>query len=113
MYLPFSFSDQSTHLSFPSKIVDYTMTGLPTLVNAHPSSPIGIWCENNKDAALLVGEIGPQALTRPVEELLASRDRRLLLAKNAVRAGDRDFAFAPNWRRFLGTLCRVSSEIQK
>jgi hypothetical protein len=111
MYLPFSFIDESTRLSFPSKLVDYALTGLPILVHGPTGSPVGVWCHENPGAALFVGETGSHALAAAVARLICSEELRLRLAQGALEAGIRDFAFEPNWNRFLGALCRGSSSL--
>lgn len=108
MYLPFSFSDESTRWSFPSKLIDYTLTGLPILAHAPASSPLGRWCLDNPDAALFVDGVAPHNLTQALEQLAASEILQLRLARGAQVAGERDFAFEPNFRRFTSLISETS-----
>lgn len=101
MFLPFSFEDENTRFSFPSKLADYTLVGLPILVQGPPSSPLGVWCAENPDAVLFVDERGPDALRSSINALIDSIDLRFRLAKGAIKAGQKDFAFTPNWHRFI------------
>lgn len=105
MYLPFSFSDGSTSLSFPSKLIDYTLVGLPILVQAPRSSPIGVWCAENPNAALFVGEPGVDSLMSPVHDIVTGGDLRIHFAHGAFSAGERDFAFEANFDRFVNVIC--------
>ena len=92
--------------SFPSKmVVDYTLAGLPIIVQAPPLSPIGAWCGDHPQAALFVGEPGREALSRVLSTLLGSEDLRLRLAHGAVQAGAKSFAFKPHWQRFIEAIC--------
>jgi len=100
MYLPFSFDDLSTEFSFPSKLIDYSLVGLPILIQAPPSSPLGVWCIENSEAALFVREAGEQALGLAVRDLMNSPELRLRLAHGALAAGARDFEFDANCKRF-------------
>lgn len=101
MFLPFSFDDDSRKFSFPSKLIDYMLCGLPILVQAPASSPLGTWCAQRLGATQFVGEKGAPALRPAVEALIGSASLRRSLAEGAVQAGEADFAFAPNWRRFI------------
>lgn len=101
MYLPFSFVDENTSFSFPSKLVDYTLVGLPIIVQAPPSSPIGVWCADHPEAALFIGEPGREALGRAISTLLSSEDLRMRFAHGALKAGQESFSFKPHWQRFI------------
>jgi hypothetical protein len=108
MYLPFSFSDENTCWSFPSKLIDYTLTGLPILAHAPARSPLGMWCRDNPDAVILVDRIEPHVLNQAVQKLAASTELQLRLARGAQGAGERDFAFEPNFRRFMNAISEAS-----
>lgn len=108
MYLPFSFLDQSTRLSFPSKLIDYTLVGLPILVQAPRSSPIGVWCAENPNAALFVGEPGVDSLMPTVHDIVKRGRLRIHLANGAFNAGERDFAFEANFDRFVNVISTSS-----
>ena len=75
--------------SFPSKIVDYTLVGLPIIVQAPPPSPIGVWCGDHPEATLFVGEPGREVLGRAISALLDSEDLRSRLAHGAVQASEK------------------------
>lgn len=101
MYLPFSFEDSSMEFSFPSKLIDYTLVGLPILVQAPPNSPLGIWCSRRPDASIFVGEPGIKPLRPKLMALTSSAEMRHSFAKGAFEAGELDFSFDSNSSRFL------------
>lgn len=113
MYLPFPFDDIETRFSFPSKIVDYTLTGLPILVQAPPSSPLGKWCSEHPGAAIFVRELGPQAIEASIKALLESAEMRARYAIGALNAGECEFGFERNWKRFIATLSGRDSRLDK
>lgn len=101
MYLPFSFEDKNMEFSFPSKLIDYTLAGLPILVQAPPSSPLGMWCSQRPEASIFIGELGTKTLRLKLEALIISTEMRRRFAKGASDAGDLDFSFDSNSSRFL------------
>lgn len=104
MYLPFSFEDENIQLSFPSKLVDYTLPGLPILVQAPANSPLGVWCHEFPDAVLFVSECRADALRMPIEALVGSAEFRSRLTHEGLKAGARYFGFERNWKRFVETV---------
>jgi glycosyltransferase involved in cell wall biosynthesis len=94
LFVPMTFGvDQRDNmkLSFPSKLTDYTATGLPLLIHAPAYSSAVRWARMERDVAEIVDESGEAPLRAAIARLRADADRRARLAANAVAAGQRYF----------------------
>jgi glycosyltransferase involved in cell wall biosynthesis len=94
LLVPMSFAaDQRENMSisFPSKLTDYTATGLPLLIHGPAYSSAVRWARAERDVAEIVDEPGAAPLRAAIERLHADANRRALLAANAVAAGQRCF----------------------
>jgi hypothetical protein len=91
LFVPMSFDASHRGLSFPSKLTDYTATGLPLLIYAPPDSAAVRWAREQGDVAEIVEEAGSSVLRAAIDRLRADASRRELLAVNAVTAGHRSF----------------------
>jgi hypothetical protein len=89
LFLPMSFDPddrENMRLCFPSKLADYTATGLPLLAYG-PADSSGIrWGRENPAAAEVVDWEGPDGLNAAVERLL-SASHRFEIGKGALAAG--------------------------
>jgi hypothetical protein len=74
-------------LAFPSKIADYTATGLPMLVCGPPWSSIVKWVKANPGSAALVDKDDRPTMLNAVEKLVGNREYRNFLARRAVEYG--------------------------
>lgn len=94
LFVPMSFSpaqrDNMT-ISFPSKLTDYTATGLPLLIHAPAYSSAVRWARAEHDVAEIVDQPGDGPLRAAIMQLRDDSNRRTLLAANAVAAGQRCF----------------------
>lgn len=104
LFLPFPFGETNMEFSFPSKLIDYTVAGLPILVQAPAASPIGKWCLANPSAVEFVDSPSEDAVRPAVSRIMSSPEHRQSLAVGALAAGARDFAHQPNWQAFQTAL---------
>lgn len=110
LVLPVSFdASENMHLSFPSKLVDYTGLGLPILAVAPVESPLGEWVQENAEAAFWVTEPTREALAEAVDRLRGDAELRLRLAKGALAAGERCFAHERVFGVFIRAVCGQSA----
>ena len=93
LFLPMSFSvnDRANmSLCFPSKLTDYTTTGLPLLIYGPEYSSAVRWARENTGVAEVVAEEGEKALSRSVDRFNDSQYRNDL-GDAALRVGNRYF----------------------
>ncbi len=94
LFVPMSFGAEqidNMKISFPSKLTDYTATGLPLLIHAPAYSSAVRWARAEHDVAEVVDEPGEAPLRAALTRLHEDADRRARLAANAVAAGHRYF----------------------
>ena len=94
LFVPMSFDashrDNMT-ISFPSKLTDYTATGLPLLVHGPAYASAVRWARAEHDVAEIVDEPRDAPLGAAIQRLREDPDRRALLAANAAAAGRKLF----------------------
>ena len=94
LFVPMSFDaaqrDNMT-ISFPSKLTDYTATGLPLLIHGPAYSSAVRWARAGNEIAEVVDEPLDAPLGAAIQRLRGEPNRRFLLAANAVAAGQRFF----------------------
>lgn len=78
-------------VSFPSKLADYSATGLPLLIYGPAYSSAVRWARAERDVAEIVDEPGAARLRAAIDRLHQDPDRRRALADSAVAAGQRCF----------------------
>lgn len=90
LFVPMSFDASSNHaaLSFPSKLADYTRTGLPILVYGPAHCSAAQWAVNHGDAAELVTTRGVDALAHALDRIKDNVARRRQLAQRAAEAAE-------------------------
>jgi glycosyltransferase involved in cell wall biosynthesis len=96
LYVPMSFSpDESanTRLSFPSKLTDYTRSGLPLLIYGPKFCSAIRWAQENPDAAQTVTDLAGPALANAIRQLADDPQHRARLAQGAADAGAKYFSF--------------------
>jgi hypothetical protein len=76
-------------MAFPSKLADYTATGLPLLIYGPPYCSAVTWARENQDVAVIVDneETLPDAIT----DLAQNPDMRLRLGQRALDVGNKSF----------------------
>ncbi len=95
LYLPMSFDAADTEMiriNFPSKLTDYTATGLPVVICAPPHSSAAVWAGEQPDAAVVVEREDAAALRATLEALCREPRERQRLAAGALRAGAEYFS---------------------
>ena len=86
-------------LCFPSKLADYTATGLPILVWAPASASAARWAREQGDVAEVVESAEPEQLAAAIRRL-EDPGRRQALGSAAAAAGDACFSQAAVVRAF-------------
>jgi hypothetical protein len=85
--------DENMQLSFPSKLTDYSVTGLPLLILGPQSCPAARWAQANGPLAEVVTE-PDEDLIHAALHRLTDRDYRLQLGRRCTWAGNSTFAHA-------------------
>jgi len=83
---------RAAHLSFPSKLADYTATGLPVLLRAPPYSSAARWAKENAAAELV--DTPDMGTLRAAIARLEDASARQALGEAAAVAGDACFSRA-------------------
>lgn len=94
LFVPMTFAAadrENQMVSFPSKLADYTATGLPLLIYGPSYSSAVRWARAEGDVAAIVDQEGAAALRGAIDSLRHDLARRSRLAENAVIAGHRCF----------------------
>ena len=97
LYVPMSFAENqraNTSILFPSKLTDYTATGLPLLIHGPSYASAVRWAQAEPDVAEIVHERGEAPLLAAVERLRQDAALRDRLAANAVATGQRYFDYS-------------------
>jgi len=89
---------------FPSKMVDYTATGVPIVVVAPEDSCISRYLKDNRDAGYLITDSCPQKNAEQITKLLKDASELERLGKGAIAAGFKDFSFEKNFQKFCSKL---------
>lgn len=106
LFVPMSFRPEdrtNMELSFPSKLTDYTATGLPLLINGPNYCSAIRWAKEN-DCAEVVTEDGTEPLVDRLNGLRKNLEQRFDLGARALSAGDLSFSHAGVSRRFKQAL---------
>ena len=93
LFVPMSFdpADRSNmEMAFPSKLADYTATGLPLLIYGPTYCSAITWARENPDVAMIVGS--EPDLTNAIAILANNPDTRLKLGRRALQAGREYFS---------------------
>lgn len=94
LFLPMSFDSQAkVHMqtSFPSKLTDYTATGLPLLIYGPPYCSAVRWAKENEGVAEIVDREDLGLLAKTIENLSKNPEKRFNLANNALIKGNQFF----------------------
>ncbi len=107
LFAPLSFDPadiDNVEVAFPSKLTDYSATGLPLLVwGPARSSGVG-WAEDHPGVAVVVTNPSTDALAAGVAAL-RSPERRNVMGAAALAAGQRTFGWPDAGRPFAPVLC--------
>lgn len=111
LVLPMSFEPAdrpNMELSFPSKLTEYTSTGLPILIWGPPSCSAVRWARENPGVAQVVTEGSPAAVEDAVSRLAKDPARRVEMARSAANVGQKMFSHEAVTGDFLDSLRRIA-----
>lgn len=106
LFVPMSFRPEdriNMELSFPSKLTDYTATGLPLLINGPDYCSAVRWATENQCAEVVTDE-GTKSLVDRLTTLRTSLEKRFDLGDRAMASGDRSFSYKVLSQQFLAAL---------
>lgn len=83
----------NSRICFPSKLVDYSATGLPIIASAPYSSALASWVRENPFVAELVNPGDSENLRRIIVELANEPNRRCVLGSQAQKLGNAQFDY--------------------
>lgn len=92
LFVPMSFDTadrNNMEMAFPSKLADYTATGVPLLIYGPAYCSAVTWARKNRDVAMIV-ESEPD-LVNAIDTLANNPDTRIALGKRALHAGTEYF----------------------
>ena len=107
LYVPMSFADSqraNTSILFPSKLTDYTATGLPLLIHGPSYASAVRWAQAEPGVAEIVDEPGDAPLLAALERLRQDAGLRERLAATAVAVGQRYFDYIHAQRTLYATV---------
>jgi glycosyltransferase involved in cell wall biosynthesis len=103
MYLPMGFDKEdrvNNERCFPSKLSDYTATGLPILIQAPEYASAQRWCRENQGAAYPVLGESPAEISAAVSRIIMDAGFRSALATKGAEAGNADFSHERLFEKF-------------
>lgn len=103
LYVPMSCDEAdraNTMASFPSKLADYTATGLPVMIHGPSWASAVKWAKASPGTAMIVEGDDATVLSQSVNELIAKPALREELARGAIAAGNRYFSAEAASRTF-------------
>ncbi|MBC6419410.1 MAG: hypothetical protein GDA44_11860, partial [Prochloron sp. SP5CPC1] len=108
LFVPMTFEvkwREHMSLSFPSKLTDYTATGLPLLIFGPPYCSAVRWARENPGVAEVVDQEDTQELTMAVERLCQDPAYRSRLGAHASTKGQEYFSHAAVTQKFYHRIC--------
>jgi hypothetical protein len=101
LFLPMDFEgSRNAELNFPSKLVDYTATGLPVLIFGPTKCSAVRWASQFPDTAAVVTSNDAETLSREVLRLVEDTTYRSRLGKFALIKGRECFSHAAVTEKF-------------
>jgi hypothetical protein len=94
----------NSRISFPSKLVDYSATGLPIVVCAPRNSAPAYWVHDHPGAGMFVEARDDSALHDAFALLANDAGRRRSLGMEALAVGNAQFAYARVRDKFFAAL---------
>lgn len=108
LFCPQSFHESEKRAmatNFPSKLADYTATGLPLLIWGPSYSSSVKWAKKNPGVSIIVESLTDESLVREMTRAWDHRER-LGLAQRAIEIGKRDFCASHGSEVLKGILAR-------
>jgi hypothetical protein len=109
LFVPMSFDTAdrpNMEMAFPSKLADYTATGLPMLIYGPTYCSAVRWANDNSGVAEVVETEDETSLTKAIQRL-ANVGTRVSLGLRASEAGRHYFAYGVAQRTFQNAVSRV------
>jgi hypothetical protein len=106
LFVPMSFQPgdrPNMELSFPSKLTDYTLIGLPLLIRGPAYCSAVKWARENPGSAVIVDDQSVESVAAGVEQFV-DPVRRVELAKNAMRVGQTYFSHETVSSKFIAAM---------
>ena len=98
----------NARLCFPSKLVDYTATGLPILILAPGDSSAAMWAKETQGVAIVVDNWDHEGIARAVRNLESAPGLRCSLGQAALAAGRNSFSYSRARDQFLSILQKAT-----
>ena len=114
MFLAMSFAPrdrQNMEISFPSKLTDYTLTGLPLLIVGPNYCSAVCWTKDNPGVAEVVESADRASLQAAVNRLLENATYRQQLGARALEVGRTYFSHGTAQATFLSALTIQGTDI--
>ena len=95
LFVPMSFeaSDRNNmQLSFPSKLTDYTASGVPLLIYGPSHCSAVRWANDHRGAAATVTSEGEAGLSAVLQQMDSNAAYRMELARTAIAVGEAFFS---------------------
>jgi glycosyltransferase involved in cell wall biosynthesis len=95
LFVPMSYRQEdrrNMEISFPSKLVDYTATGLPLIIDGPPYCSAVRWAQENPGVSVTVTDGSISSLTNALRQLQVPATR-IQLANEAIRRGEEYFSY--------------------
>jgi len=107
LFVPMTFEPKwkpHMQLSFPSKLTDYTATGLPLLIWGPPYCSAVRWAKDHLGLAEVVDEQDANKFAYSVKKLVQEPEYRFHLANNALTQGNQYFAHQQITQKFYKSI---------
>jgi glycosyltransferase involved in cell wall biosynthesis len=110
LFLPMVFEDvepeptSNVKICFPSKLTDYTATGLPLLIWGPPYCSAVRWAKENPGVAEVIEQRDIQSLEKSIANLYENREYRFCLAVKALSIGKDYFSHSIVTGKFNQTI---------
>jgi glycosyltransferase involved in cell wall biosynthesis len=95
---------------FPSKLTDYTATGLPLVIYGPPYCSAITWAKENPGVAEIVDREDGTALAEVVERLARSPEHRRTVGATSLAVGARLFSYDEAIGRFYSALVGATAD---
>jgi glycosyltransferase involved in cell wall biosynthesis len=108
LFLPMAFEGNAAfanRTNFPSKLTDYTATGLPLLVQGPEDSSAVRWARENEGTAEVITSKDIEALRPAVQRLIDNPAHRYKLGRESLRVGENYFSPQTGWGTFKQSIC--------
>jgi len=115
LFVPMSFDDDerpNMEMSFPSKLTDYTVIGLPLLIWGPNYCSAVLWAKENPEVAEVVESEESTNLLYSIRKLTESIEYRRNLATNALIIGSNYFSHSKVIQRFYHSLVQPNNNFK-